>query len=394
MLIRTFRSAFGLLALSGFSGVFPLVCQQIPEVRLAKADATYPLEFSSIRGFLELPDGKVLVSDGIDETLLRFSMTGGKVDTLGRSGQGPGEYKGPDLLFSMAEGGVLLLDLGNARLTMFDRNLKYRDSKSIARGSPQQGMMMLIPRATDGRGGIYFEHAAFGPGGSSRPDSGQIVRYDPATEAFDTVAAVKREDVKVSTSGSGQNRSVSMQMIPFSPRDSWAVAPDGRIAIVRAADYRLEWVTPGGAKRVGPPNAWRPVPIREAEKLEWVGQSADGVSVGVTNNNGQMSVTMRRGGMRMGGSAPPDTRSQEWPEAKPPFVTNGVWVSPSGEAWVERSVPAGSGRVFDIFGANATLARRVVLPEGRRLIGFGDGVIYTRWSNEDDLQILERYRLQ
>jgi len=380
--------------LLGFSGTSaPLVAQQIPEQKLTRADATYPIEFSSIRGLLELPDGKVLLSDGIDETLLRFSMAGGKIDTIGRTGQGPGEYKGPDLLFSISNGGVLLLDLGNGRLTMFDRDLKYRDSKSIARGSPQEGLMMIIPRAADARGGIYFEHTALGPGGAGRPDSSQIIRYDPTTEAFDTVAAVKRETVKVSTSGSAQNRSVSMRSIPFSPRDAWAVARDGRIAIARAADYRLEWVTPARAARVGPANTWRPVPIKQAEKLEWVGQSSDGVAIAVSNNNGQMSVTMQRGGMRMGGNAPPDTENQDWPEAKPPFVSNGAWVSPAGEAWVERSAPAGSGRVFDIFGDNATLVRRVVLPEGRRLMGFGNGVIYTRRSTEDDLQILERFRL-
>jgi hypothetical protein len=390
----TSRLAITVALLLGFSGTsVPLVAQQIPEQKLTRADATYPIEFSSIRGLLELPDGKVLLSDGIDETLLRFSMAGGKIDTIGRAGQGPGEYKGPDLLFSISNGGVVLLDLGNGRLTMFDRDLKYRDSKSIARGSPREGLMMIIPRATDARGGIYFEHAAFGPGGGGRPDSSQIIRYDPTTEAFDTVAAVKRENVKVSTSGSAQNRSVSMRSIPFSPRDAWAVAQDGRIAIARAAEYRLEWVTPARAPRVGPANTWRPVPIKQAEKLEWVGQSSDGVSIAVSNNNGQMSVTMRRGGMRMGGSAPPDTENQDWPEAKPPFVTNGVWVSPASEAWVERSVPAGSGRVFDIFGANGTLTRRVVLPEGRRLMGFGKGVIYTRRSTEDDLQILERFRL-
>ena len=68
-------------------------------------------------------------------------------------------------------------------------------------------------------------------------------------------------------------------------------------------------------------------------------------------------------------------------------------ICPAGEAWVERSVPAGAPRIMDVFDAAGVLKGRITLPAGRRLVGFGNGVVYLRHSDESDLQHLERYRI-
>src|SRR3990167_679771 len=111
-IVRTRQLAAGLVL--SFSLATTAAAQQVPETRLTKADATFPVEFSSITGLLELPDGRVLMTDGIDQTLLRINLTTRKADTLGRVGQGPGEYKLPDAVFSLAGGRVLLTDLATA----------------------------------------------------------------------------------------------------------------------------------------------------------------------------------------------------------------------------------------------------------------------------------------
>lgn len=99
---------------------------------------------------------------------------------------------------------------------------------------------------------------------------------------------------------------------------------------------------------------------------------------------------MRRGGG--GARNAPDLESFEWPDVKPAFPANGAAVSPDGTLWVERYGPAGTPRVFDVFAADAKLVARVALPDGRRLVGFGKGVVYLAWNDEFDLQYLERYR--
>lgn len=370
----------------------PLGAQQVAEVRLTKPDARFPKEFSSITGLRELPDGRVLITDGIDETLLRLDLKAGKADTIGRTGQGPGEYKTPDLLFPAPGGGTLLVDLGNVRLSFFDAALKYRESSPIQQGDPGRGMTMVVPQAVDDQGRIYFQGIMRGPG-EARGDSGVVLRYDRVKKVIDTVAQVRLGAVKVSSSGGPNNRSMSMSPVPLSPDDQWGVASDGRIAVARMADYHLEWLLPGGTRTKGPANAWKPVPIRDADKKEWVGDMANGLSIMVMNDNGRMSVRMGRGGpAREDREQEKRIASLEWPASKPAFRS--VKVAPNGEAWVERYVAAGAPREYDIFGGDGVLKRRVILPAGRRLAGFGKGVVYLREVTEDELQYLERYRLQ
>jgi hypothetical protein len=183
---------------------------------------------------------------------------------------------------------------------------------------------------------------------------------------------------------------MSQRPRPYPVQDSWNVGPNGQVAIVRGREYRVDWITPDGRLVRGRPVAITPVPVRDADKREWIAEQANGLRIGMENRNGQMTMSFGRGG-----NADQDEEdaiaATEWPAAKPPF--SAVFVSPAGEAWVERSVPAGSPRIMDVFDATGSLRMRVTLPAGRRLIGFGNGVIYVRHADDSDLQHLERYRL-
>ena len=48
---------------------------------------------------------------------------------------------------------------------------------------------------------------------------------------------------------------------------------------------------------------------------------------------------------------------------------------------------------FDVFDEDGRLTKRVVFPEGRELVGFGEGVVYVVRLDEFDLQWLEVYSL-
>lgn len=87
----------------------------------------------------------------------------------------------------------------------------------------------------------------------------------------------------------------------------------------------------------------------------------------------------------------PDLDDIVWPEAKPPFPVGGVTLTPEGEVWVRRYVAFGEPESFDVFDEEGRLIRRVNLPEGRQVAGFGRGTLYAVYIDEDDLQWLERY---
>jgi hypothetical protein len=173
------------------------------------------------------------------------------------------------------------------------------------------------------------------------------------------------------------------------------VAADGRVALVRAPTYRVDWVPATGARVIGQPLLAATVPVHDPEKKEYLAESAaNGLSVSVSNNNGNVSMQFTRG--RAGARADeeePDLSADQWPATKP-AVTGTVVTDPAGHLWVERSVPAGAARSYDVIGADAKLLRKVTLPVGRRLIAVGAHGLYAKQVDTDGISYLERYEVK
>ena len=72
-------------------------------------------------------------------------------------------------------------------------------------------------------------------------------------------------------------------------------------------------------------------------------------------------------------------------------IANGVRVSPNGEAWVQRSIPAGDDVVYDVFDADGRRTEQVVFLPQRRVVGFAGEFVYVVRRDEVDLFWLERY---
>jgi hypothetical protein len=386
------------VALAVFAQTTPAASQEVREHTLGGPTATFPDGLGAVRGVRELPDGRVLVSDGLGKAVVVWDLTGA-ADTIGGIGGGPAEYQLPDGLWALPDGKTLLVDLGNGRLTELGADLSFGETTPIAQGSPgdpeprspqamQQRMRQtsfVLPRGVDGEGRIYFQDMGMG-----MTDSVAVKRFDRETGETEIVGKVKGPEVSRSESGGANDRNVQIRQLPLAPQDAWGVAWDGRVAMVRTSDYHLEWVLPDGQVVRGEPVDFRPLPIRTADKEEWVADlAANGLGVMVSIDNGRRQTSFSRGG-RGGGAA---IDSYEWPETKPAFRSSGVRVSWAGDAWVERHVPAGEARTFDVFGPDGNLKARVQLPEDRELVAFGDGAVYLIRLDEFDFNWLERYEL-
>ncbi len=392
MKLRT--HTFALLALTFTASSAARLDAQVPQYRLTQPDAVLEQAFGLVLRIREMPDGRVLIADPLGQALALADLAAGTADTIGRVGQGPEEYRQPDAVYAFPGDSTLLVDLGNARLTVLGPDGSFGPTMPIAQGEPRGpglgGMMMVLPQDVDGRGRIYFQPPGFRPG-AALPDSGFVVRMDRSTGTFDTVATVKLQELNRSTSGGAGNQSVRISAVPYSPRDGWAVAPDGRVAVVRSNGYYVEWIHPDGRVVKGPQVPFRPVPIRRAEKQEWVARRNNGIAIGISIANGVRQTSFSRGGSR-GGS---DLDRYDWPDTKPAFNPTSARVDRDGNLWVERYGPANSARGYDIFDANGALQARITLPAGRQLVGFGqEAAVYLVFTDEFDLQYLERYRLE
>jgi hypothetical protein len=340
----------------------------------------------SVSGLRELRGGALLVADGVEGRLYRLSPDLSAAEVVGREGQGPEEYRGPDRLLPLPADSTLMLDLGNGRLSVLAPDGSIARTEPIARDDGEGGVALVLPRATDARGGIWFE-AREGPSG--RPlDSVEVRRLDPSTGAAHAVARLAPPPVKRSSSGDAANRQERILPVPFGAADGWAVGPGG-LVLVRADPYRVERVAPDGSRATGPDIAWDPVPVRAADREAWLDGLGGGLMVMVTEENGVAQANFRRGG----GRRPPglDEDSFAWPDEKPAFQADGVAVDPAGRAWVRRHVAAGQPALYDLFGPDGGRTGQVVLPAGRSLAGFGRDVVYLVRTDDLDFAWLERY---
>jgi hypothetical protein len=338
----------------------------------------------------------VLVADGLGQVLVALDMDAGTADTIGRTGGGPEEYQQPDGIFPLPGDSILLVDLGNGRLTALGPDFGFGETWPIAQGGMRMGggsMTMRLPRAVDAQGRVYLQgRMAMGPG-RPLPDSAYILRWDRGTDAVDTLGLVKEQELTMTRSGSANNQNVSISPVPMSPQDGWTAAPDGRIAVVRSAGYYVDWIQPDGRIVSSSPNEVRAWRVRRADKIAYMERlQRNSLEVGVTNINGNITTAFRRG-MRGGERDEPNIDGVEWPDALPAFHAGGVYVARNGEMWVERYMPADEAPAYDVFDETGSLVRRVVLPEMRSVVGFGDGVVYLARSDEFDLQWLEKYSL-
>ena len=84
-----------------------------------------------------------------------------------------------------------------------------------------------------------------------------------------------------------------------------------------------------------------------------------------------------------------------WPDWKPPFVGRLTLVDETGHLWLSRTPQDGrTTPVYDLIDQSGVPVRRVVLPTGTHLLGFGNGAIYLARVDEVGLQWLERYRFE
>ncbi len=385
MVIRLVRSAaLALLIVPALSG------QQPVSRALTRPEAEFKESFDAVLAIRELPGGRVLVTDLGPKTVIMANFLSGQQVTVGRNGQGPGEYQFPGELLALPGDTTLLVDRISRRFLRIGpdgtlgKTLPFPDGLS---GMPE-------PRGADRQGRIYFQASAFGGGLNGGepvdiPDSVAMVRWDRATNRLDTLTRVKIPSIKMQVSGTANARAVMMRPQPYAAADEWAVASEGRVAVARVGDYHVEWL--GASPARGGAVRYDPVRVSEGDKQAWLSAM----------KNSRNRIVINRGGGGRGSEEmkPPEPDASEfaWPAVKPPFRASGglraAFVTPEGELWVTRSTAAeDSTPVFDVFNGQGALTGRVTLPLGRRLVGMGQGVVYAVRTDEDGLQWLERYR--
>jgi hypothetical protein len=350
-------------------------------VRLDRPDAVLrQREFSFVRGVRELPDGKVLVADWVEEEVVLADFTTGAVRVVVPTGSGPAEVRLPSGLVAHRGDTTLLVDLGNNRVTFLGPD--GRAVRSILAEAPGIGGV----RGVDARGRFLFAIPSWAEGPDALPDdSVRIVRWLPGSDERERVAVVQSTRWRKDRSPTMVPR---IPTVGFAAQDAWVVSSTGEVTIVRAQPYRVEVLGADGRVRRGEPVATTVRAVSAQDRTRFVQEFSAAAPQSGRGEDGGM-------GRAPAASAAEVARlvtTTEFSELHPPFEASGVFAAPGGRTWVRRPHPPGTPSVHDVFDADGRRIMQVELPAGRRVAHVGARGVYAVVEDGDGVQTLERYR--
>ena len=353
----------------------------VPHLAFTHPTVIVDHDFTQIRGLRELVDGRVLVTDRLEEKVYVLQPKTGAIQTIGRPGRGPAEYHLPTAVFATPGDSSVLIDEGNARIAIIGPDLRI--SRSFALMIPDVPMSSG-PRGRDARGRYIAQIPGWFRARGPAHDTVDIVRFDATTQRVDTIASVRGY---TRPNDGGYRATPGFGMVPFMPQDVWTVAPDGAIAIVRSGDYHVEWIAPDGKATRGAPVPFEAIPVTTADKYAYTRRFSELSSIGGKDPNGGMTATPAE--FRSAAAIKQMVETNVFSTVKGPFTDSAPIVAGDGSLWVERSAPDGSAPRYDIFNRTGRRVRTAQLPRGRRLIAVGRESAYLVSEDSDGLQHLE-----
>jgi hypothetical protein len=246
--------------------------------------------FSDINQVVMLRDGSIVVTDGVltsAPSLRVYDASGKYVRTLGRRGQGPGEFMLINGVAALPDGRLIVRDPQNNRINVYAANGAVLDQWNF----PRSPNVDLSPGLfADSAGTVYLRlilPAPAGQVGGVKPIA--LVRFGSDGRVIDTVRVPalpvppnKITAAKVEPGGTSRNDFT----VPFMPDSRWALSPRGHLITGTTGRYAFEILAPrvGTAGAASSSRAWwkagdpiisvrrnvQPVALASEERTEWI----------------------------------------------------------------------------------------------------------------------------
>lgn len=314
-------------------------------IRIGGIEGPEPSTFSNIYA-LAVDDGHIYVGDAQALEIRVFDRAGAFLHRFGRSGEGPGEFRGLDGLAIAPDGSVLARDPRLRRITRFTPEGDVIASFLIRRPFIQYSNGAGFRVTDDGRIPDYLLLAT----SVNSPDSLALTFWDvDGTEgATVLLGSVQRQSVMVTVGGVP---SVSFPL-PFSARGAWAVHPDGRIAWGLGDAYAFEIRSPDGR------------PVRRVARAVEPRRVAPDEAAAVAERLDERAREAVEGGR---------IESYDVPDTRPAFThmaadASGHWWVGYADGWPGDLDPT----TWDVFDGEGRFLGSVTLPEPIRVMTIGD----------------------
>jgi len=331
---------------------------------------------------------EVYVFEGSTPQLRHYDASGALIRVIGGKGSGPGEYQRANGVTVLTDGRVALWDAGSSRINIYSADGEYLDQWR----PPVTGFMTSSQSLTTLTDGRMAASALLREASHIHDPLGRAAWfvYDAAGTLRDTLLQPIFGDPSANLPSRRAGDGNSMP-VPFLPRSTTVLHPQGFVVGSPAAPYVVFLQQPGALRRIE--RVTTPWTVPDAERAQ---------------RRQQVVYYMRRNDPGWTWNGP------EIPQYKPPL--NGIMTTLDGALLVSVSTPselfepdppavaAGevpppvltfrSRRTFEWFDADGTLRGRFTLPLSARLLAMRGRDAWGTVNDSLDIPYLVRWRIE
>jgi hypothetical protein len=265
---------------------------------------------ADVRG-IAAAGGRIYVLDVQEAALQVYDSTGSYLETVGRAGEGPGEFRRPVDLTVDGEGGrAIVRDARLRRITFLDL-----DGSLLTTWNTPTVPGLLRPMVLTAEGDLFLP-IWLNPEDAPAAWREGMASFGPEGPGADTISAPEAACPVLEVSFAGTTRGSISLPVPFSPQHVWTFSR-GRWMISGCSDsYRITIDLPDGSRRIIERDNWEPFPVQPLE-AEW--------------QRGMLTVRIRRDDPTWRWTGP------DLPDAKPAFEA--FFTDRQDRLWVLRPGP-------------------------------------------------------
>lgn len=333
--------------------------QLTEDLRVSETETFY---FGTVSDLDVTTDGKIVIADRQANNLKVLRPDGSLLDTLGGSGEGPGEFQ---MLSSIQVGrgdSIYAQDLQQSRLTVFDAGSPYEVSRMISIPR-EKGLMGAVYVVGDRLAGSFSSGTA-PEDGVTRPAPGPLRLLDESGVPGDTLLLDRSTQAAFSF---GESGGFTAESVPFSRETVHTVGPSGRLYFGWTDSLHIQARTPKTDAEVVASVPTDPIPITAADRDSALSDVDDKLRSMVAS---------------------------ALPETKPAFTD--LVVDDTGALWVKRpaKTPDAVTVSWWILKPESKTIRTAQLPANVELNVVRDGRAYGTTTTEMDAPAVVRYRIQ
>ena len=212
--------------------------------------------FGEIAGAAFDAAGNLYILDRQASQITMVDREGNYVRSVGQAGEGPGEFRMPMGFTAMADGRLVVTDIGHRSYQLFGADGEYERmvSMSMEGGMMRMGAISPHPSGTavvsGGGGGVVAMRGGPGGGEPERPTTRPIDMIGLSGDAIETTTIAegwRPPPAEAATTMEGGGMRFQMGAMPrtFEPDLLVGVLPDGRVAYSDSSTYAIKIASSG-----------------------------------------------------------------------------------------------------------------------------------------------------